>query len=490
MPLTPRAATAIMFFALGNALGFWSGAAATIVARVGIGDLTYGVALTLFTGAYLAAMSAAGAIAHRFTLKRTLDRRRSRRGADARRVAARENVVGYFILQAGFRLSLRPGRSDDERDGRAHRARPRQAYPRQPTWVGFGRHRALALWWAGLLAVSAAPWLSCILVIAALWAAAAVVVYAIPADHGDPVGAVAAPRGGLMSRTLVVIGLVIGVSIACESAAMAWSALVLRQEAPQWAALAGLGASFFAGCQACLRFNADRLRARVADRRLIADLARRCGARLSRRRGALRLRRQRRGLRDHRLRHWSGCPLRLRACRLAPGRVGGGRACRRRRSSAPLRASRRPSSPARWPRLCRCQAPSRCSRCCLPPRSPRRPVWSGPTPREGARAGRPVVALLIQYPHNAYAGEARRNQMRKCLIVAALCCAPTLAEAADPGAPPPAAPYNWTGAYLGVNGGGGWENTKTDYSYSSIAAPNPPGFEDVFGPGGPLNVGG
>jgi outer membrane immunogenic protein len=80
--------------------------------------------------------------------------------------------------------------------------------------------------------------------------------------------------------------------------------------------------------------------------------------------------------------------------------------------------------------------------------------------------------------------------MRKCLIVAALCCAPTLAEAADPGAPPPAAPYNWTGAYLGVNGGGGWENTKTDYSYSSIAAPSPPGFEDVFGPSGPLNVGG
>ena len=75
-----------MFFALGNALGFWSGAAATIVARVGIGDLTYGVALTLFTGAYLAAMSSAGAIAHRFTLQAHLDRRRSRRRADARRV--------------------------------------------------------------------------------------------------------------------------------------------------------------------------------------------------------------------------------------------------------------------------------------------------------------------------------------------------------------------------------------------------------------------
>jgi outer membrane immunogenic protein len=80
--------------------------------------------------------------------------------------------------------------------------------------------------------------------------------------------------------------------------------------------------------------------------------------------------------------------------------------------------------------------------------------------------------------------------MRNCLIVVALCCPPAVAEAADLGAPPPAAPYNWTGAYLGVNGGGGWENTKTDYSYSSITAPNPPGFEDVFGPNSVLNSGG
>jgi outer membrane immunogenic protein len=46
------------------------------------------------------------------------------------------------------------------------------------------------------------------------------------------------------------------------------------------------------------------------------------------------------------------------------------------------------------------------------------------------------------------------------------------------------------GFYLGGNLGGGWENTQTDYSYASIPAPAPPGFQDIFGPGGPLNVGG
>ena len=50
--------------------------------------------------------------------------------------------------------------------------------------------------------------------------------------------------------------------------------------------------------------------------------------------------------------------------------------------------------------------------------------------------------------------------------------------------------YNWSGFYIGGNAGYGWENTRTDYSYSSVPVSPGPGFEDVFGPGGPLNVGG
>jgi outer membrane immunogenic protein len=50
--------------------------------------------------------------------------------------------------------------------------------------------------------------------------------------------------------------------------------------------------------------------------------------------------------------------------------------------------------------------------------------------------------------------------------------------------------YTWTGFYIGGNVGGAWENTETNYSTVSTPAPNPPGFQDVFGQGGPLNVGG
>jgi outer membrane immunogenic protein len=65
-------------------------------------------------------------------------------------------------------------------------------------------------------------------------------------------------------------------------------------------------------------------------------------------------------------------------------------------------------------------------------------------------------------------------------------------------APPAYVPaYNWTGFYVGGNVGGGWENTQTNYGYTSFAAPGAPGFEDVFGPVsifpggvGPLNIAG
>lgn len=265
--MTPRAATAAMFFALGIALGFWSGAAASLVARVGLDALSYGVALTLFTAVYLTAMSWAGAIAQRFTLKRTLLVAAVATGPALAALLLAKDVIGYFVLQIVFGFVA--GLTDLTMNATGARLERSLARP-----IFAGLHGAASIGIAlgavmgGLIAAGPAPWISGILVIAALWPAAAAVAFAVPVDRGDPVGAAGLTRRGL-SRTLVVIGLVIGVSVACENAAMAWSALVLRQEAPQWAEWAGLGAAFFAACQALLRFNADWLRARVADRRLI-----------------------------------------------------------------------------------------------------------------------------------------------------------------------------------------------------------------------------
>jgi hypothetical protein len=43
-----------------------------VVGRVGLGPAAYGVALTLYTAAFIASMSCAAAIVRRFTVKRAL----------------------------------------------------------------------------------------------------------------------------------------------------------------------------------------------------------------------------------------------------------------------------------------------------------------------------------------------------------------------------------------------------------------------------------
>ena len=271
--LTPRVAVASMFLAFGVGLGAWSGASAAIVSRVGLNPSTYGAALTLFTAAYLAAMSSAGAISRRFTARRTLVVSAAASAPALAALLLVNDAVSYFALQTiyGF-LAGTVDLTMNAAGARIERGLGRPVFAGMHGAASAGA--AISAVAAGLIAVSAAPWISCVVVVSALWIAAAAVEFAVPADHGERVGAVAIDRRAFASGALAALGLVIGACIACESAAIAWSGLALRREAPELAAFAGVGVSFFAGCQALQRFNVDRLRARFADRRLmVASLA-------------------------------------------------------------------------------------------------------------------------------------------------------------------------------------------------------------------------
>ena len=236
--------------------------------RAGVGAAAYGAALTLFTGAYLVAMSSASAFARRFGVKRTLIAAALATGpvlgllliaGDAFALFA--GLVAYGFFAGLVDLTMNAAGARIERGlGRPILAR---------LHGGASAGIAVGAVSGGLVAASGWPWIASLVVVAALLVASALVASAVPAEPVAGVGALSVDRAGLLSRTLVVVGLVIGVSIACESAAMSWAALILQREAPQWAALSGLGAAFFAACQASLRFNADRLRARIDDRRLI-----------------------------------------------------------------------------------------------------------------------------------------------------------------------------------------------------------------------------
>src|ERR1700761_6864255 len=72
MAMTPRLAILATFAAFGLNAGAWAGASAAVVARVGVSATAFGLALTVMTIVYLAAMSSAGAIAARIGIRRTL----------------------------------------------------------------------------------------------------------------------------------------------------------------------------------------------------------------------------------------------------------------------------------------------------------------------------------------------------------------------------------------------------------------------------------
>jgi hypothetical protein len=264
----PQGAVAGMFFAYGIGGGSWSGASAAILSRVGVGASLYGVALTVYTGAYLVAMSSASALTSRLGVKRVLLGAALAMATSVSFLLLARDAVAFFaaLIVSGFFSGL-VDLTMNATGARIERGLGRPILARLHGSASAGYAAGAAS--GGLIAASAAPWASCLLVVAALASATALVAAIIPRDPVAAAGATAIGRAKLVSRTLVVLGLVIGVSIACESAALQWSALILRREAPQWAALAGFGAAFFAGSQASLRFNADRVRARVADGTLI-----------------------------------------------------------------------------------------------------------------------------------------------------------------------------------------------------------------------------
>jgi hypothetical protein len=265
---SPRLAIAATFFAFGVASGMWSGSSATILARSGVGASAFGVALTCFTGAYLTAMSSGVVIARRFTVKRTLIAVLLAIGPVLASLLLASTAIAVFVplMAYGVLAGLLDGTMNAE-GARIERRLGSPIFARLHGGASAGGAVGAIL--GSLLATSAAPWASAFIAEAGLAGAAFLVALAIEPDAGDRVGGPAAIPARILSRSLIVLGLTIGVSITCESAAISWSSLLLRREAPQFAALAGLGAAFFFACQATFRINADALRSHASDRTMM-----------------------------------------------------------------------------------------------------------------------------------------------------------------------------------------------------------------------------
>jgi hypothetical protein len=262
-------ATAAMFFALGLGIGLWGGASGGILARAGVDAASFGLMLTVYTGAYLVAMSSGGALARRFGVRRTLSVSAVLFGVALYALldAVQAASVASFLILAGFLGGVVDVTMNAE-GARIERMLGRPILARLHAAASTGM--ALGAILGSLIISSAAPWAAGLL--AAFVLALAGIAYDWAArreGEAAPIKPGAGRRGLSFAPALIGLGVIIGLSIAAETAASLWSALLLRTEAPSLAAVAGLGTAFFAGCQAILRFNADVVRLRASDQRII-----------------------------------------------------------------------------------------------------------------------------------------------------------------------------------------------------------------------------
>jgi hypothetical protein len=264
-----HATVAGVFFALGIGVGLWGGAAGAILARAGVDPEAFGVILTAYTAAYLVAMSSAGALAHHFGVRTVLCASAIAFGTALCALLNAETAltVGGTLIASGLLGGVVDVTMNAE-GARIERRLGRPILARLHAAASAGIAVGAIL--GSLILASKTPWAAG--VVAALGLVAAALVYGRAARlEGEPTKVVrsSTARGLSFTPALIGLGTIIGVSIAAETAALLWSGLLLRAEAPKLAAIAGLGAAFFSACQAMLRFNADVIRLRFSDQQII-----------------------------------------------------------------------------------------------------------------------------------------------------------------------------------------------------------------------------
>jgi MFS family permease len=262
-----RAVVTAVFFAFAIGLGLWAGAIPALLRQSGVSAAGLGIAISLHSGAYIGAMALGGQLARVVAPRRlivaalalnTLTFAALFTAASPLALTLALTAVG---LSAGLLdLAMNTEATAVERDlGRPVLLRIHAAASGA---FGLG---AIA---GSLIAVGLGPrW--CAAVVVALALPVALAVRRLGPRRQILLTVVAAPARKGATSGIAILGIVLGFSIGAEMAAQMWSATFLEGQAADLAAIAGIGAAFFAACQVVVRVVGDRLRRRFGDERVI-----------------------------------------------------------------------------------------------------------------------------------------------------------------------------------------------------------------------------
>ncbi len=278
--MTPRHATFAAFLAFGVSVGLWSGSVPAVALRAGITPAMMGLATTGHIASYVAGIAAGGVLARHAPIRRSLPAlvALTAIGAALALQAAGPAAFAGLFLGFGFLLGLCDGTMNAEGTA-VERDLGRPVLAGFHAASSFAAAAAAAL--GGALSVLAGTLATAAVGLAVAAAAVAVILSATPLRPVEPRRGAAGPRGltgagpvahaaaSLPVVPIVLVGLAAGFTMTGEAATLNFAASTLREQAPAFAAYAGLGVTAFGLCQACARTLVDRVRRRFADTDII-----------------------------------------------------------------------------------------------------------------------------------------------------------------------------------------------------------------------------
>lgn len=267
MSFSARAVVTAVFFAFAVGLGLWAGAIPALMRQSGLDVAGLGIALTMHTAAYIAAMAGGGQLA------RVIPPRRLMLLAMAANVpcfgllfaAGSPALLMLALTVMGLSAGLLDLAMNTEGTAVEHElGRPVLLSMHASASAAF----ALGALGGSLIGTHIGPaW--CALVVLAVSLPVALALHRLGPRPNATVAPLAVPASRGAGHGVARVGIVLGLTIGAEMAAQMWSARFLERQAADLAAFAGAGAAFFAGFQAVVRLLGDALRRRLGDQRVI-----------------------------------------------------------------------------------------------------------------------------------------------------------------------------------------------------------------------------
>jgi MFS family permease len=260
---TPRAAIMMVFAAFGASVGCWAGAIPHVITAVGIESFDLGLGFTLNSLAGVSAMALGGMIGRRFSNRSVMLAVLPLLAVNIILLLLATSPWLFFASLTAFGAVL--GFLDMAMNAEASAI---EHDLRRPVFTAFHGSVSIAVAvfaiassFISTMAGTFATSLLSVIIVGLAWFMVYVFV---------PVRVITPGKAGGLSNLpsklpLIIMGLAIGLSVAAETSSLFWSAKLLNDQAPELAAIAGLGAAFYGACNALVRFRGDRLRARYGE---------------------------------------------------------------------------------------------------------------------------------------------------------------------------------------------------------------------------------